>query len=362
MNVGNGKVINGKLHFDFENVELPYVNGLRRTILADINIVGIKGFPHENCDINILENNSGLNNEIMKHRIMCIPVHVLKPNKPIWKTIKFVINVQNNTDKKIAVTSENISLINTETGKELSESMTRKIFPPDPITNDYVLLCYLDPIANKIKKSNQFYAEAVFSIVNPKNNSCYNCVSNANFSNTIDVEKQELGWLEFQKTLPHDSDMEKEKQNWKLLKGQHFYKENHFNFTIKSLGFYTNKEILIKALNSIVLRIDNISKLSGVKIVKSKKTVMSNSYDIILENYFYTIGNILKKTVYDNYYGKDVNYVGFVVEHPHDSFSVLRISYNMAVDNDYVSKTLKETCNISIKYIQQLIVLIDENL
>lgn len=362
MNISKVEEQNGKLSIDINNVMLPFINGIRRTILSSINVVGIKGFPHDICDINIIENDTNLNNEIIKHRVTCIPVHVLKPDKPLWKGIKVVLNVQNDTDQIMPVTSENITIIQLETGNKISESMTRKIFPPDPITNDYVLICYLAPVSDKMKKPNQIYFEATFSIVNPKVNSVYNCVSNANFSNTIDIEKQELAWAEFQKTLPPDSNMEKEKQNWKVLKGQHYYQENCFNFTVKSIGFYSNKEIINKACRIISLDLDNISKKHGVTIEKSKKTVMPNSYDIVIENQSYTIGNILKKMIYDNFYGKDVTYVGFIVEHPHDSFSVLRISYSTTVDEEYVLKTLTDGCRISIEYIQALSALFEQNI
>lgn len=361
MNISNVEETNGKLSFKLENVQLPFVNGIRRTILTDISVVGINGFPHHDCDIKIMENDTNLNNEIIKHRITCIPIYVLKPNKPMWKNFKVVLNVQNDSDQIIPVTTENITLIHSETGNKISESMTRKIFPPDPITKDYVLICYLAPVSDKMKKPNQIYFEATFSVLSPKVNSVYNCVSKATFSNTIDVEKQELGWVEFQKSLPPDSNMEKEKQNWKALKGQHFYKENCFNFTIKTIGFYLNKEILITACNIISSTIKNISKKNGVTISKSKKTVMPNSFDIVIENHSYTIGNILKKVIYDNFYEKDVTYVGFIVEHPHDSFSILRIAYNLAVDEEYVTKTLEGACNYSIEYLQALSTLFEQN-
>ena len=353
---------NGKLSFNLNNVLLPFVNGIRRTILSDIKIVGIKGFPHEDCDIKIMENDTNLNNEIIKHRISCIPVHILKPDKPLWNNIKVVLNVQNETDQIIPVTSEDITLIQKESGNKISESMTRKIFPPDPITNDYVLICYLSPVSDKMKKPNQIYFEASFSVVTPKINSVYNCVSKATFSNTIDIEKQELAWTDFQKTLPPDSNMEKEKLNWKALKGQHYYRENSFNFAVKSIGIYSNKEIIIKACNIISRFLDNISKKQGVTIEKSKKTVMPNSHDIVIENHSYTIGNILKKVIYDNFYGKDVTYVGFVVEHPHDSFSILRIAYGTTVDEEYVTKTLVDACRNSIEYIQLLSSLFEQNI
>jgi len=363
MNINNVDEQSGLLSFTLEQAHLPFINGLRRTILSDIPVVGIKGFPHDDCNINIIENDTILNNEIMKHRIMSIPVYALNPeSNDLWSKLKIVLNVQNDTEQMKHVTTENITLINTETGTKISDATTKKIFPPDPLTNDYILLCYLQPVSDKMKKSNQLYFEATFSLLSPKDSSVYNCVSKSTFSNTIDLEKQELGWSEYQKTLPPDANIEKEKQNWKVLKGQHYFKENSFDFAIKSIGFYTNKEILIKAFNIIINNLDYISKKTGVKIEKSKKTSMENSFDIIIQNHSYTIGNILKKIAYDLFYGKDITYVGFVVEHPHDSFSILRLTYNSIVDEERVLQTLQETCIKSIEYIQQILSLVEHNL
>ena len=121
MNINNIEDQNGLLSFTLEHAHLPLVNGLRRTILSDIPLVGIKGFPHDACDIKIIENDTNLNNEIMKHRIMSIPVYSLNPeSNDIWSKVKVVLNVQNDTEQMISVTTENITLINTDNGSNKS--------------------------------------------------------------------------------------------------------------------------------------------------------------------------------------------------------------------------------------------------
>jgi len=363
MDIANVEEKNGKLSFDITNVLLPYVNGIRRTILSDINVIGIKGFPHDDCDIKIHENNTNLNNEIIKHRISCIPIHIFEPSNTQWKKLKLVLNIKNETDHIIPVTSDNFSIVDIESGNKINDTMTKKIFPPDPITKDYVLIAYLNPVSDKMKKTNQLYFECTFSVVNPRINSVYNCVSNVNFSNIIDVEKQEIAWAEYQKTLTDpEIDIDKEKQNWKLVKGQHYFLDNAYNITIKSIGFYKNNEILLSACDVLVNKLTNISIKKGIKIENSKKTVIKNSFDVVMENESYTIGNIIKKTIFDMFYTKDVSYVGFIVEHPHDPHSILRISYNTTVDVDYVHQTLDIACKESIQKVNEIKKLITENI
>ena len=65
-----------RLELEFKNVDLSVVNGLRRTILTDIESLVIRGFPHKENKINILKNKTKYNNEYLKHRLSCLPVHI----------------------------------------------------------------------------------------------------------------------------------------------------------------------------------------------------------------------------------------------------------------------------------------------
>ena len=62
------------LTFTIENIDVGYVNGLRRTILSDIPVVVFKTTPHDENKATIITNTSRLNNEIIKQRLSCIPI------------------------------------------------------------------------------------------------------------------------------------------------------------------------------------------------------------------------------------------------------------------------------------------------
>ena len=85
--VSSKKEENDTLHFTLKGINVSIANGLRRVILSDIPIVGFKGFPHENNDINIHKNTTRLNNEILKQRISCIPIHKIKPSDTYDKLV-----------------------------------------------------------------------------------------------------------------------------------------------------------------------------------------------------------------------------------------------------------------------------------
>ena len=52
----------GKTTFTISNVDVSYVNAIRRTILSDIPIVVFKTTPYEENKANIIINTSRLNN------------------------------------------------------------------------------------------------------------------------------------------------------------------------------------------------------------------------------------------------------------------------------------------------------------
>ena len=58
-----------RLHIALRNVNMSVVNAIRRAILEDIPIVGIKTTPYAENQANFLINTTSLNNEILKQRL-----------------------------------------------------------------------------------------------------------------------------------------------------------------------------------------------------------------------------------------------------------------------------------------------------
>ena len=106
--------------------------------------------------------------------------------------------------------------------------------------------------------------------------------------------------------------------------------EAHFDFILESVGIYHNEDIIIKACIILYKKLDELKQSieqNQIEIIQSDNT-LENSYDVILVNEDYTIGNILNHELYKIFYTdlKLINYVGFKKIHPHDSDSILRIS------------------------------------
>ena len=89
-----GKV-NGILKFTMSNTNVSIANALRRTILSDIPTVIIK-------DINIINNNSQFNNQILEQRLGMIPLNI-DPDEPnmneLIKNLQLIIEENNDGDE-----------------------------------------------------------------------------------------------------------------------------------------------------------------------------------------------------------------------------------------------------------------------
>ena len=138
----------GKLTFTLSNVNVSIANALRRIIIAEIPTYGFKTVPHNENEVNIYRNTSRLNNEILKQRISCLPIHNIHklPNhEETHKDLLFELDMKNNSNNIVYVTTQHIKIKNTKTDSYLSDGDRNKIFPPNKQTGDYVLICRLKP-------------------------------------------------------------------------------------------------------------------------------------------------------------------------------------------------------------------------
>ena len=98
----------------------------------------MRTMPVDKCDVNISKNTCRFNNEIIKQRLSCIPVHITDMNTPI-EQLELQVDVCNNTDDFMYVTTEHIKILNTVTDKYLSSEDVLEIFPPNPQTGHFII-------------------------------------------------------------------------------------------------------------------------------------------------------------------------------------------------------------------------------
>ena len=328
----------GIMKFTVSGLNVSYANAIRRTILADIPTIVFKTSPYEENKCNIQINTTRLNNEIIKQRLSCIPICIDDIDFPV-KNYLLEVDVENKTDTIMYVTTKDFKIKNLTNNSYLSDNEVKKIFPPF-IPNTGKGEYYIDFVRLRPKLSDELPGERIklnceFSVSTARDDSMFNVTGTCSYGCTVDEEKM-LEQLEIRKQKwkdegKTDKEVAFEAANWKLLEGLRYVKSNTFDFIIQTLGIYDNDVILIKACNILIEKFEVLKSIleNDELEIKPSNSTLPNSYDIVLENEDYTIGNILNVDIYKTFYNdlKVLDYVGFKKMHPHDSESILRMSF-----------------------------------
>jgi DNA-directed RNA polymerase subunit L len=341
-------------NFTISGANVSLANAIRRTILSDIKTVVFYTETYEDNKCAIEINTSRLHNEIIKQRLSCIPIHIkeldLLPDKYILE-----VDVINDTDNIIYVTTEDFRIKNKANDNYLTKDETRSIFPPNSKTNSYIDFVRLRPKIGDYIPGEQLKLTCDFSISSAKQSSMFNVVSKCAYSNTLDLPRITDEWekrgAQFVANETSPKDIEFHKKNFYILDAQRIFLDNSFDFVIQSLGVFSNKEVCYKACiilhNKFVDLVDAI--LSDIVPITPSNSTVENSYDIILENEDYTVGKVLEFILYETYYlgEKTLSFCGFKKLHPHNTESMIRIAFVETVDKTVIREYIKNTAIIA---------------
>jgi DNA-directed RNA polymerase subunit L len=345
------------LHFSIKDMNVSLINAIRRTILTDIPSVVFHTFPYSenNCEIQI--NTSRFNNEIIKHRLSLVPIHITDLTIPLDNYL-LEIKKKNDTNNIEYITSEDFQIKDIQTGKYLSKGDRDNIFPKNSITGHYIEFLRLRPKLASNLAGEELSLTCKFSISTAKENSTYNQTSTCTYKNTIDTIAINDAWSKKEKEYKEQGlskeDIEFEKKNWMLLDAQRIFTPNSFDFILKSIGIYDNTSLVKMACDIMLDSIDIISKAvetddRNVIQITDTVTTIQNCYDIILHNYDYTIGKVLEYYLYKLHYEGDqtLSFCGFNKEHPHDDHSILRIAFKNQSDKNVAKQYMRDALSSS---------------
>lgn len=355
---------NDVLRFTLSNINVSLANAIRRTILNDIPtiVLGTDIYKDDKCIIKI--NTGRLHNELVKHRLSSIPVHISNEKELETFPNEYVleVDVQNNTETTIIVTTEDFKIKHKESGKYMSKDEVRQIFPMNTQTQSYIDFIRLRPKIGDTISGEQISLTCEFSVSTSKVNGMYTVVSKCAYANTPDLKKIDDVWDKLRNDLISQEttkeDIEFEKKNYYLLDAQRQFEDDSFDFVIQSIGQYENQHIVKKACKILRGKFsDMIHGLESdiVPIALSESTI-ENCYDIILENEDYTTGKVLEYFLYETYYmGEEIfSYCGFKKVHPHDSDSKIRIAYKLPTDKNMLRQHLKTACISAIEIYEKI--------
>jgi DNA-directed RNA polymerase alpha subunit len=339
------------LSFMISGLNVSLVNGLRRIILSDIPIVVFRTTPYEENKAKIYYNTSRLNNEVLKQRLSCIPIHIKDKDFP-YKNYIVEINVENITDTTIYVTTENFVIKDLITDKPISEQATRAIFPPNDYTGHFIDFIRLRPRLTDELPGEKIHLTCELDIGTAKQDGMFNVVSTCSYGFTVNETEMESKLAKKRKDWKDEGKNEKEidfeTENWKLLDGMRITKKDSFDFNIQSIGIYSNNELLDMGCSILIEKLDELDTIiekDELEIINANNT-MSNCFDVILKNEDYTIGKIVEYFLFSKYFEnpdtKILNFCGFKKMHPHDKDSIIRLAYMDALEKSSIKGHLKE--------------------
>merc|ERR1711991_39394 len=304
-----------------------------------------------------------------------IPIYVddidsFDPSKYLFR-----INVKNNSDSILNVTTNDFKvylLDDLDGEKEIDNGL---FFKPDPITKEHIIITKLKPDQFGSSEGEEINLECTLSIGTGKENAGYSPVSKVVFFNSLDEKeiKSEIKRLIAKKQEENGdkldkSEIQKIQRNFENFEAyRHFCKNekgepNKFNFEIESIGIMTVDEIMNKSLEIIDKNINYfnlaVSNENEDITIEESPTVM-DGLDITVLNQGHTLGNLIQSYLFINYIdnsSEELKYVGYKVPHPLKKELVIRVQINQPDLNfDDKKQILKDVIQGNTEKINEII-------
>ena len=347
-----------------KNTNVSIANALRRTLMSDIETVVFHTFPYTENNCEIQKNSTRFNNEIIKHRLSCVPIHITDLTIPLENYL-LVLNKKNTSGTLEYVTTEDFQIKDIKTDKFLSKGDRDGIFPKNELTGDYIEFLRLRPKLASNLDGEEIALTSKFSISTAKENSAYNMVSTCVYKNTLDAVRANDVWAGKEKELKASGmktdEIAFEKKNWYLLDANRIFVPDSFDFKIKTIGVFKNEELVKKACDVLIRSFTHLKQSietdnNSVVAVKPATTTIENCFDVVLYGYDYTVGKVIEYFIYTTHYEGDkmLTYCGFNKEHPHDNHSLLRIGFKNQTDVGVVKQFLEEALSKSIDVFSEI--------
>jgi DNA-directed RNA polymerase II subunit RPB3 len=332
------------LKFRLSGINVSLANGLRRIVLSEIPTVVFRTTPHAESKANIQINTTRMNNELIKQRLSCIPIHIKETGFPI-EDYEVDIDKKNESDTIQYVTTEDFRVKNMKTDTYLTEAATKKIFPPCPLTGFYIDFMRLRPRISDDIGGEQLKMTCKFDTGTSKQDSAFNVAAACSYGATMDPVKVNEEWTKKAKKMKTekipDEEIEFAKKDWLLLEAKRYILPDSFDFVVETVGPFSNMSLIHKAADIMLGKLKKFSNAVQTEdglITKSSVTI-PNCFDIRLENEDYTLGKVIEYMLYTKHYDmnssqsdKSLTYCGFQKPHPHIEVSLIRLGFVDEVD------------------------------
>ena len=322
--------------FRLSGVDKSFANAIRRTLLGNIPVLVLKP---EDCTIT--SNTTRFTNEIIKSRLACIPLH----HKNITDSFTVDVSKKNDTADTIYITTKDFTV----------NSKHSLLFPSYSIiegVKEHIEFIRLKAGEELILTCNSSVGTAIES-------GMYNSVGTCAYGFTQDKEQSEAMFVKSGKS-------EIDRGDWECLDAKRFVIKDSFDFVLKTIGVYSNRELLKIATIVIQSQLDYCKR----SIESSPSiTTMENCFDVVITgNYIlykheyemqgdYTIGKLLEYQIYTRF-NRPITYVAFYKKHPHDKVGILRVAFPGATI-ETIKECVETACNECISAMERFKTIIE---
>ena len=336
------------LSFEVHNADISLVNAIRRTLLANIPVISIIGFPHANSTIQYIENTAPtFPNEIITQRLCCVPVTTSDDHERCKEIEEYLLNhvllevkeEATNETGVVVVTTQHIRLIPRMTEESPQVSTTAIVTPVVVTAQDlykpfvsptnseeqyFIPLCVLEP-------GQRIWFQAQFARVTPESHGgMYNATSTCHFHPIVDDTAVEKEAVVQQKLFQQEEDNMKEHiaktmtataasssktaadvlldevdtaefklKNWRLCEAKRIVHQHQYQFYVRSVGVYGNRALMRMACEALFAKFVTLAKIAEEDIIaitpdKFPHIPVGHGFDIILRNNTYTTGHLLR--------------------------------------------------------------------
>lgn len=264
-----------RLDCQFKDVPIAFVNALRRILLHEMKVVVIR-------NVEIVENNTNMTNEMIKHRVEQIPVNVHPDDVSTIRDTQIELRFLPSPEAR-EITSDEFVI----TGADRKDILLR-----DRDLNEPLYFMRLNP-------NQSIHIKASLGIVERMDQESLPQVSISTFMNHI-VEEQRIA--DRQKFVAEAGDsIEAEKEAERIFDNFYYQRSysrdehgrpNWFDFTVESIGVLKPKELLKQAVE--VLK-GKVNEFANAPVLNEEP----NWYRIEMENESFTIGQLVQEIMYN---------------------------------------------------------------
>lgn len=287
--------------FETKNIDISILNGIRRTLIMDIPVLG---FVRSGIDtsVDIIENNTVLNNEFLIDRIAAIPLNITEEYNdqfdPAINKIEASLNIECNTNENIKIITTNDLIV------KIDDKIANNFFKKNNVTSDYIVI-------TKLRKNEKLHFTATGEKFTGRKNALFSIVS---------------GLSVYNKPKAYDVNLD-------ILDNERNYIDNEYVFKFEIINTtFSHYYMLSKAIDIIINKLNTLN--DNISIIPFHNNEFTYDFDIKDEND--TIGNIIQSFVFDNYFKTNTQilgnntcaFVGYVIKHPLDKILTIRITLN----------------------------------